>query len=143
MIVRQSRLSSARQALRSTRSAFTLMEVLVVVAIIVILAGVATVSFFGVWEKSKEDAAKASIRGIEDALDIYRLANGNSYPPNLDALTQRQKGNKPALLKDEALNDPWGNKFNYEPGNRHPKTDKPHIFTNGDPGAPQMIDNWK
>src|ERR671918_15894 len=65
---------------------FTLLELLVVVAIIGLLAGYVAPRYFGQVGKSEVNAAKAQIDALEKALDQYRLDTGR-YPPNELGLT--------------------------------------------------------
>jgi prepilin-type N-terminal cleavage/methylation domain-containing protein len=72
------RISDRSQAATS-RSAFTLVELLVVIAIIAILAGLLlSVSGF-VQEKAGNDRARTEIAAIGNALEAYKLDNGD-YP---------------------------------------------------------------
>ena len=65
---------------RLTRSAgFTLLELLVVVAIIGLLVGYVGPRYFGQIGKSEVTSAKAQIDALEKALDQYRLDTGR-YP---------------------------------------------------------------
>src|SRR5215210_5754280 len=84
---------------------FTLLELLVVVAIIGLLAGYVAPRYFGQIGRSEVNAAKAQIDALEKALDQYRLDTGR-YPGNevgLNALVQRPpnepKWNGPYLRK--------------------------------------------
>ena len=103
---------------------FTLLELLVVVAIIGLLAGYVAPRYFGQVGRSEVNAAKAQIDAIEKALDQYRLDTG-TYPTNemgLNALVQRPpsepKWNGPYLRKAVPL-DPWGKPYVYRmPGER-------------------------
>lgn len=60
----------------SRRAAFTLLEVLVVVAILVILAGVASISIFRYMEDAKVGRAKADMQALEKAVKTYYTQNG-------------------------------------------------------------------
>jgi general secretion pathway protein G len=103
---------------------FTLLELLVVVAIIGLLAGYVAPRYFSQVGKSEVNAAKAQIDALEKALDQYRLDAG-SYPGNelgLNALVQRPpnepKWNGPYLKKAVPL-DPWGKPYVYKiPGEK-------------------------
>ncbi len=61
--------------------AFTLIELLIVVAIISILAAIAIPNFLEAQTRSKVSRAKADMRTIALALETYRLDN-NAYLPN-------------------------------------------------------------
>ena len=103
---------------------FTLLELLVVVAIIGLLVGFVAPRYFGQIGKSEVNAAKAQIDALEKALDQYRLDTGR-YPSNetgLNALVQRPqnepKWGGPYLRKDVPL-DPWGKPYAYRiPGEK-------------------------
>src|SRR5215212_3092206 len=84
---------------------FTLLELLVVVAIIGLLAGYVAPRYFGQVGRSEVNAAKAQIDALEKALDQYRLDTG-TFPSNelgLNALVTRPpneaKWNGPYLRK--------------------------------------------
>jgi general secretion pathway protein G len=103
---------------------FTLLELLVVVAIIGLLVGYVAPRYFGQIGKSEVNTAKAQIDALEKALDQYRLDTGR-YPANemgLNALVERPpnepKWNGPYLKKAVPL-DPWGNQYLYKiPGDQ-------------------------
>ena len=110
---------------RVTRpSGFTLLELLVVVAIIGLLAGYVAPRYFGQIGKSEVNTAKAQVDALEKALDQYRLDTGH-YPGaenGLNALVQRPanepKWNGP-YLKKSVPPDPWGKPYLYKsPGER-------------------------
>ncbi len=99
--------------------AFTLIEVLVVVAILGILAAIVVPRIMDRPDEAKRVAAKADIGAIVQALKLYRLDNGN-YPTTdqgLGALVQRPTttpvpGNwKPYL--EHLPKDPWGSDYQY------------------------------
>jgi len=103
---------------------FTLLELLVVVAIIGLLVGFVAPRYFGQIGKSEVNTAKAQIDALEKALDQYRLDTGR-YPTGemgLAALVQRPqnepKWSGPYLRKDVPL-DPWGKPYAYRiPGEK-------------------------
>jgi len=63
------------------KSAFTLIELLIVVAIIGILAAIAVPNFLNAQIRSKIARAEADLTAISTALEMYRLDN-NAYPPD-------------------------------------------------------------
>ena len=58
---------------------FSFIEVMVVIIILGLLSSVVGVYLFDSAEKAKADATKTQIRGLETALDLYRLHNSR-YP---------------------------------------------------------------
>ena len=103
---------------------FTLLELLVVVAIIGLLVGLVAPRYFGQVGRSEVNTAKAQIDAFEKALDQYRLDTGR-YPTTelgLNALVQRPanepKWNGPYLRKTPPP-DPWGRPYLYRaPGEK-------------------------
>lgn len=125
------------------RSAFSLMEVLVVMAILIVLTGTGAVVYIRYLENAKIDRARIDLKSLTDAVSIYKVQQGD-YPPSLEALTQRTADGGTAYLEGEILFDPWGRRYVYERENRHPTTGKPHIYSEGpNPGDPNSrISNW-
>jgi type II secretion system protein G len=68
------------------RRAFTLIELLIVVAIIAILAAIAVPNFLEAQTRAKVSRAKADIRGMGTALEAYRSDN-NDYPGDFECFT--------------------------------------------------------
>lgn len=61
--------------------AFTLIELLIVVAIIAILAAIAVPNFLEAQTRAKVSRVQSDLRTITTALEAYRVGN-NAYPPN-------------------------------------------------------------
>lgn len=104
-----------RESQRSRRPAFTLMEMLIVVAIIVALASIGVVSYYSLFEGSKLDVARAQVKSLTVACDAYRLKHKQN-PPTLDTLTQPdQTNNNMVYIEDpNVLLDPWNQPYQYE-----------------------------
>lgn len=106
---------------------FTLIEVLVVVAILGILAAIVVPRIMDRPDEAKRVAARADIGAIVQALKLYRLDNG-TYPSTdqgLGALVQRPgSAPVPANWKqggylERLPKDPWGSDYQYlSPGVR-------------------------
>lgn len=103
---------------------FTLLELLVVMAIIGLLAGYVGPRYFAQIGKSEVKAARAQIDALEKALDQYRLDTGH-YPSQEQGLAAiiKKPANEPRwdgpYLKKELPLDPWGRPFLYKiPGER-------------------------
>jgi general secretion pathway protein G len=103
---------------------FTLIELLVVVVIIGLLAGFVAPRYFSQVGKSEVTVAQAQMRGLEQALDQYRL-DVKKYPSTeqgLKGLVVRPMNepgwNGPYLRKEVPL-DPWGRPYVYRnPGEK-------------------------
>ena len=136
MMVRTSQLAARRMV----RAGFTLMELLVVVALLVVLAGTGGVIYMNYLEGAKEDVARAQAQEISQAAEAYRVKYGD-YPQNLAALTQPTPDGK-VYLEPSALLDPWQRPYQYvNPGSHHPSTNKPDIWSGGKDGNAQF-GNW-
>jgi len=102
------------QAVTAMRAGFTLMEILVAVAIIGILGTVAVQSVTSNIEKSKITAAQESVNNIANAVTTYYLAN-KKYPNDLRDLIKENSDGEAVLEGGEGvLEDPWGNEYKYE-----------------------------
>lgn len=103
---------------RVKRQGFTLLELLVVVAIIAMLAGYVGPRYFAQLGKSEVGVAKAQINAFEKALDQYRLDIGH-YPTTeqgLQALVNPPGGETRwagPYLKKGIPPDPWGQAYRY------------------------------
>lgn len=108
---------------------FTLIEILVVITVIAILAGLVAPEVFRNVGDARTTAAKAQMESLSLALDTYRLDN-LSYPSTaqgLAALNAAPTGDpRPAnwrgpYLRRGVPNDPWGRPYIYrDPGTANP-----------------------
>ena len=128
-----------KQMGRTARQGFTLIEVMLVVVIIGLLAGIVSVSIPKNLEKGRKTKAKADIAGIGTAITTFYMETGK-YPANLDSLVQ---GDEPYLEKG-IPRDPWGNDYQYTfPGTHKPfKYDLKSLGPDGI-DSDDDIANWK
>lgn len=119
---------------------FTLLELLVVVAIIGLLAGYVGPKYFGQLGKAEVKAARAQISALEKALDHYRLDTGH-YPTTeqgLQALVKKPASEPKWLgpyLQKDVPPDPWGKAFIYKSPGQHGDFDLSSLGRDGKPGG--------
>ena len=119
---------------------FTLLELLVVIVIIGLLAGLVAPRYFEQVSKSNTKIARAQIDSLEKALDQFRLDVGR-YPnteQGLAALNTRppsmEKWGGPYLKKNVPL-DPWGGCYIYKSPGDHGEYDLSSLGVDGQPGG--------
>lgn len=104
----------------TTAAGFTLIEILVVMAIIGMLAVMVAPNIFNQQAGAQRDAALSQISALEAALDTYRLDVGE-YPDSLEGLVENDSGraawNGPYLRRAVPM-DPWGNEYVYDSDGR-------------------------
>lgn len=138
-----------RSQVASRRSAFTLIELMLVMVILVILAAVVVPKFTGRSEQAREAAAKTDISTIEAQLEAFEIDNGR-YPTSEEGLMalieapSNVRGWKGPYLKRGLPKDPWGNPYIYA----FPATHSPSGFDlssmgpDGHEGGDDDITNW-
>lgn len=107
------------RAARRREDGFTLLELLVVMVIIGLLAGLVAPRYFGQLGKSNTKVAKAQISALEQALDQFRLDVGR-YPTSEEGLESLNRapadleGWSGPYLKKGIPPDPWGRAYLYQ-----------------------------
>jgi general secretion pathway protein G len=106
-----------RRKKETRRAGFTLVELLVVIVILSMLAGIVAPRLIGQIDKARFDSCRPKMTPVESAIDAF-LLNTGEYPITLDELV-----NDPGLpgwagpyLKASQLLDPWERAFDYVPG---------------------------
>jgi general secretion pathway protein G len=100
---------------------FTLVEILIVLALIGIVAGLAMSNLGEIFGGGKEKAAKTWVTSTGEAYVNSYYALVTEYPKILPDLKD-PPGNYPSFVKRISdLNDPWGKQYNYkQPGEHNP-----------------------
>ena len=107
-----------RRKRRAGAEGFTLVELMVVIAIIATLATIVGVNVLGAMDKADVGKAKAQISNFKTALVGYKLEY-KKFPQSLDGLVNNPKGLNYLDSREIPL-DPWGNPYHYTiEGSRH------------------------
>lgn len=103
----------------SARSGFSLIEIMIAIAIMAILAAVAVPTFLNYLETSRESSTKSNLAVINGAIKSYYLQI-SKYPGKLNDLVEKPKDEEAAakwrnpFIENEIPLDGWGNKFQYK-----------------------------
>ena len=140
----------ARSA-RAGENGFTLVELLVVLAILGLLVALAAPRVMKYLGSARTDTARIQIEKLSGVLDLYRLEVGH-YPTEQEGLralvekpAQSDSWNGPYLKSAESLVDPWGAPYGYRSPGQHGEFD---LYTlgadgkEGGDGADRDVVNW-
>ncbi len=86
---------------------FSMIELVLVIAIIGILMGVVGWNMFGNVDRASQRATEASLRTIGQAIKDYNINHNRTNPPTLQALVDTK------ILEANSLNDAWGTPYYY------------------------------
>lgn len=124
---------------------FTLIELMVVIVILGILAGLIVPRIMGRPEEARRAKAAMQMESIETALKLYKLDSG-TYPSTeqgLQALVEAPSVGEPPrnwreggyLEKGKVPKDPWGNDYVYMSPGSHGEYDLLSYGADGEPGG--------
>lgn len=119
---------------------FTLLELLVVLVVLGLLAGIVGPKYFAQLGKSEAKVARAQIESLGKALDLYRLDVGR-YPSSEQGLgalilqpSDEPKWGGPYLAKGIPL-DPWSREYLYRSPGENGEYDLLSLGKDGQPGG--------
>ncbi len=129
-------------------SAFTLVELLLVLVILATLAAIVLPKFTGTSQRARNTAAMTQISTFKTALNAFEVDMGY-YPKSLNDLLVRpqnagQNWHGPYLDSDTIPKDPWGNDYIYTcPGKHNPTSfDVMSMGPDQQAGTADDICNW-
>jgi general secretion pathway protein G len=136
---------------RDRDGGFTLLEMLVVLAIMGLLAAIIAPQVLKYLGSSRSQTAKVQIQNVDAAMQLFRLDVGRfpSQEEGLEALVAPPPTapgwNGPYLQKSAALVDPWGSPYLYRIPGKHGEAD---VYTlgsdkaEGGTGEAADVGNW-
>jgi general secretion pathway protein G len=134
---------------RRVRGGFTLMEVLIVLAILAVIIGLVVPNLMKGKARADNDAAKVQVKAVEDALEMYALDHDGDYPPTISALMTSpgadSKWKGPYFKGNKAPADPWGNQIQYTHPGTHKQDGSPDVWSMGKDKQSNTADdlhNW-
>lgn len=130
-----------RERVSEGEAGYSLLELLVVLAILGLIISIAAPRIIGYFESSKSDIAKIQISNLQTALDMY-LLSVHSYPTQdqglkalLDAPDGADNWNGPYLTRKDGIIDPWGRPYVYKIPGAHGKYDISTFGADGKEGG--------
>lgn len=113
--------SAQRRAGRTAQGGFTLVELLLVLVILALIAGLVLPRIIGQAEGAKAKAASSQINRLSMAVETFYLDTGR-IPERLEDLVQDPGdagGWNGPYVKSSLLKDPWGRDYEYEAPGEH------------------------
>jgi len=140
------------QAKRPERAGFTLMEILIVLAILAVIISLVLPNLLGAQKKANIKLAGTQVHSVMEALEMYATDHDGEFPAGgqgLDALMRSPgsdpKWKGPYIKGSKAPADPWGNPIQYNYPGQHQSDGGPDVWSMGpdkQSGTADDINNW-
>ncbi len=119
------------------QNGFTLVELLLVLVILALIAGLVLPGIIGKAESAKVKAASSQISRISMSVESFYLDTGN-VPANLDELVSQPSGVSGwtgPYIKNSLLKDPWGRPYQFRVPGDHGDFDIQSFGADGQQGG--------
>jgi general secretion pathway protein G len=131
---------AARRRAAAAKAGYSLLEIMIVLAIIALIAALVGPQLFAQFDRAKVTTARVQVRSLEAALQTMELDIGR-YPTQSEGLGLLVVGDRKTVagwhgpyLSGRLPNDPWGHPYVYDPpaDTEHP----PKVHSLGPSGKP-------
>jgi len=125
------------------RRGFTLLEVLLVMAILIIMVSVVTIGYTAIQRNAQSDGARMNINALDKACVAFQLDVGRLPSSLADLVSQPQNvaaGKWRGPYIEQVPMDPWGQEYQYQPQTVN-NIQKPYISSAGPDMQPQTQDD--
>jgi general secretion pathway protein G len=154
-VVRKSRNDAGiRRNHAGIRRAFTLIEVMIVIAIVLALSGLIGVALFRQRDAAKADLARTDMNSLKQALDLFRL-DFDRYPSDEEGLkalwdksamtSETDQAKWKGYMRDPMATDKWGSPWGYRQVSEHGDESKYDLWSYGpdkQEGTDDDLNSW-